>query len=581
MEYQLKKPRIKELSVIEQIFKNRDIEDPQHYLNTTDDDILSPLDLDNMHAGAQMLLKHIENNHDIFIQVDSDCDGYTSAATLINYLHKIFPAYVEKHIFYNFHEGKVHGIDLAKLPKSKDIKLIIAPDSSSNQKAVHTECQNKGIDVLVIDHHESNETGSPACIINNHMCDYANKTLSGAGVVYKFCQYIDSLLNTEHAEDLLDIVSLGIIADVMDLRSYETRRIIDKGLANIKNPFMIASVKKNEFVMKGVVNVHGVSWYIAPGVNAVTRVGSLSEKKALFESMLDFKAYTYIPSTKRGCSGQEEMIVEQAVRVCTNARNNQNKERDRALPIIQKQIEDYNLNDNKIIIVCLDFDADKALTGLMANKVMSMYNKPVLILNRIPATEEETPDLWAGSGRNCHCLDFPNFKSFITESGYAEYAEGHEGAFGTAMYLDAILEFIEYANEKLKDIEFKNIYEPDIIFTPNDLYGADIWSIAELGWIWGEGVEEPLVCIEGLPVYAENLDFYKGTTIKITPRDLDNTNLSFIMFGCNEDIYNDLYSAMGCVKVNIIGKCVIDTFHGGPQIKVEDFEIVERQEYYF
>lgn len=142
-------------------------------------------------------------------------------------------------------------------------------------------------------------------------------------------------------------------------------------------------------------------------------------------------------------------------------------------------------------------------------------------------------------------------------------------------------ELRNYANEKLANIEFTNVYEPDIIFTPNNLYGADIWSIAELNWVWGEGIEEPLVCVEGLPVYAENLNFYKGTTIKITPRDLDGTNLSFIMFGANEDVFNELYSEMGCVKVNIIGKCVIDTYNGGPQIKIEDIEVVERQEYYF
>ena len=542
MNYQIKRPRIKELSVIEQIFKNRNIENPKHYLNTTDDDILPPTDLDNMERGVMMLLSHIRDKHNIFIQVDSDCDGYTSAATLINYLHKLFPAYVEQHIYYNFHSDKSHGIDLTKLPKNIDIQLIIAPDSSSNQTNVHMECKNRGIDVLVIDHHESKEYNSPACIINNHMCDYKNKSLSGAGVVYKFCQYIDASLGTEHAEDLLDLVSLGIIADVMDLRDYETRRIIDKGLANIKNPFMIASVKKNEFVMKGTVNVHGVSWYIAPGVNAITRVGTLSEKRALFEAMIEYLAYTQIPSTKRGAKGQTEMIVEQAIRTCTNARNNQNKIRDEALPKIVRLIEERNLLKNKILIVCLDFEADKALTGLIANKVMSLYNKPTLILNKVSTDEEETPNKWAGSGRNCRCLDFPNFRSFLEKSGLVEYAEGHEDAFGVCTDDLALDELMAYANEKLADIEFTNVYEPDIIFAPNNLYGADIWSIAELNWVWGEGVEEPIVCVEGLPVYAENLNFYKGTTIKITPRDLDGTNLSFIMFGANEDIFNELYS---------------------------------------
>lgn len=71
-------------------FKPQDI---QHYLHTTEDDILDPLLIDNMRAGAEMLAKHIKANHKVLVQVDSDCDGYTSAAVLINYLNCVFPSW--------------------------------------------------------------------------------------------------------------------------------------------------------------------------------------------------------------------------------------------------------------------------------------------------------------------------------------------------------------------------------------------------------------------------------------------------------------------------------------------------------
>lgn len=58
-----------------------------------------------------------------------------------------------------------------------------------------------------------------------------------------------------------------------------------------------------------------------PLVNAITRVGIQDEKQILFESMLEWKAYDLIPSTKRGCKGQEETRLEQALRVCTNVKN--------------------------------------------------------------------------------------------------------------------------------------------------------------------------------------------------------------------------------------------------------------------
>ena len=75
-----------------------------------------------------MLIKHIAQNDNVLIQVDSDCDGYTSSATLINYLNCLFPGFVQNNVSYRIHTGKQHGIILETIPD--DVKLVIAPDSS-------------------------------------------------------------------------------------------------------------------------------------------------------------------------------------------------------------------------------------------------------------------------------------------------------------------------------------------------------------------------------------------------------------------------------------------------------------------
>lgn len=126
--------------------------------------------------------------------------------------------------------------------------MIIAPDSSSNDYEEHEYLhQMLGIDILVIDHHEADEISSNACIINNQLCDYPTKSLSGVGMVYKFCSYIDELLNTDHAELFLDLVALGMIADMMDLRDFETKHLINKGLEHIRNPYFRGMVDKQAF----------------------------------------------------------------------------------------------------------------------------------------------------------------------------------------------------------------------------------------------------------------------------------------------------------------------------------------------
>ena len=227
MEYQLIAPRDPNISITEQILVNRGFQlGDLHYLNTSNEDILNPELIANIKDGAKLLLKHIQQNNKIYIQVDSDCDGYTSAAVLINYLNQIFPIFTQNNIIYSLHSNKAHGINLETVPK--DTKLIIAPDSSSNEYDIHALLKEQGIDVLVIDHHLAEKVSEYACVINNQLCDYPSKSLSGVGMVYKFCSYIDSLLPKEKqcANNYLDLVALGLIADMVDLKDYEVRRLI-------------------------------------------------------------------------------------------------------------------------------------------------------------------------------------------------------------------------------------------------------------------------------------------------------------------------------------------------------------------
>lgn len=289
------------LTTLEKIFIRRGIpaENIDHYLNTTQADILDPLQLKNMQEGAKLLVSHIKNQDKILVQVDSDCDGFTSSALLINYLNALFPYYTQNHVRWRIHKGKEHGI----IPDTitDDVKLVIAPDSSSNDYEEHKILRDRGVDVLVIDHHEASQESENACIINNQLCDYPNKSLSGVGVVYKFCSYIDTLLGTDYAENYLDLAAVGIIGDMMDLRNYETHELIQRGLLNIKNAFLKAMIDKQNYSISrhGELDPFSISFYIVPQINATIRAGELDEKYILFESMLDFMAYNMVDSTKK------------------------------------------------------------------------------------------------------------------------------------------------------------------------------------------------------------------------------------------------------------------------------------------
>ena len=130
-------------------------------------------------------------------------------------------------------------------------------------------------------------------------------------------------------------MALGLVADMMDVRDFETRRLINKGLQQIRNPYFRGAIDKDQFHFTNEITPIGVAFYIAPLINATTRVGTQEEKLMLFESMLDFRGYEFVPSTKRGCKGQAETRVEQACRNCTNIKSRQTKIRDNSLEKIE------------------------------------------------------------------------------------------------------------------------------------------------------------------------------------------------------------------------------------------------------
>lgn len=531
-----------------------------------------------MEEGVKLLIKHIKAGNKIFVQIDEDCDGYTSGALLLNYLNSLFPYFVQNNIVYKTHNCKAHGIVLEDIPK--DAKLVIVPDAGSNEIEKHAELAAAGVEILVLDHHNVEVTPTQICIINNQYCNYPNKSLSGVGIVYKFCCYIDSLLGTNQAENFLDLAAVGITADMMPLNEYETKHIVFKGLENINNPFLKGMLIKNEFYLKGKLTPHGVSFCIAPAVNAVTRVGTYEERMILFESMLEFCAYDLIPSTKRGCKGQEETKVEQACRNCTNIRNRQNKERDAGLEYIDDLIQDNNLLDNPILFVQLDSAAaaNANITGLIANQVAAKYNRPTLILNE---TKEDGEIIWRGSGRNIKGTDFDDLQHFLLDSQLMELASGHDNAFGVAVRDSNLEPLKEYCQKELSACYFQKTYNVDAIIDAQFLSGYDVLSIGDLKDLWGQDMEEPKFAIENLNINSSNIELLaKGPTIKITPANRDD-GLSYILFKTSEEVYNSLYTEFGLVTINLVGTFVRNDWSNTPQVIIEDFEIVNKKDYYF
>lgn len=523
--------------------------------------------------------------------------GYTSSAILINYLYDLFPIWVQEHLSWFMHDGKTHGLsDTMEYIQKHNFSLVILPDAGSNDYEYHYQLHSKNIPIIILDHHEADHISPNAIIINNQLSAYPNKDLSGAGVTWQFCRFLDKLLNKNIANEYLDLAALGICGDMMDIRSFETKHLINKGFKdeNIKNPFIYGIFQKNSFSLGSHITPTGAAFYIVPFVNAMVRSGTLEEKELLFKSMLKFEAFKTIASTKRGHKeGDVERIVDQALRIAVNVKNRQTKAQDLGMKKLEELIETNNMMEHKVLFFLLQpNEVDKNIAGLIANKLMAKYQRPVCVTTKVEELNSnivctsDSPQpyydiYYRGSARGYSKSGIESFKQVCLSTGFVDYAEGHANAFGISIKADYVDSFLKLTDFILKDMETEPLYYVDYIFQGTDIDTEKILDIARLDNLWGQGMEESLICIEKLKVTKNMITLMspdKKPTLKIT---LPNKT-SLIKFNSNSEEYESLLSD-GYVEINLVGKCNANEWMGNvtPQILIEDYEIVGQKKYIF
>ena len=548
---------------------------------------LNPYDLDNIKAGAEKLLYHLRRNSAILFNVDCDCDGFTSSAILWLYCKHLFP---NANFEFRVHEHKEHGLsDLINWVEEKTRwDLVICPDSSSYDINEHMRLGELGIDCLVLDHHDQLydddgnaiiSTAPNTIIINNQLSNnYSNKSLCGAGVVYKFCEVLDDMLGIQQAQEYLDLAALGEIADVMDRTTSETNYIMLEGLKHIKNKGFQILLESQSFSLKekasppyvGLTPID-IAFYIAPMINPITRVGSIQDKQALFYCFIE--PDKEMSSTKRGAkNGDIELAAEQAARVGKNAKSRQDKIKEKAMDIIDFKIQKNGLLDNNILFIELnEYDnIPQEMTGLVAMNVVSKYHKPCMIGRR------NEKDLIQGSIRSDgNFSGLPSFKTFLEQSNLIEYAAGHANACGFGVSGNKVDQFIKYSNTLLKAEDFENCYLVDYILNANNNNQELLAALAAHPEFFGNHIDEVKFVITNIPL--SNI-FVMGTnkdSIKISCNGIDYIRFKDTDF--IDQIINNRTSLL-----TVYGRANLNNYAGKTSIQVfiDDYELNENSSKY-
>jgi single-stranded-DNA-specific exonuclease len=564
-------------SPIKTVLNNRGIEDIDTYLNLDDSVLYHYNQLDNMDKAVECLLKHVENNSHIHIIPDADVDGQTSAGIMYRYLKLLSP---DIQLTYSIHTGKQHGIsDDIVIPENT--KLLIVPDAATNDVEQCKELSEKGTEIIILDHHEISVENPYAIIVNPQNCDYPNKSISGVSVIHKFLQALDDMTWNNYSDDMIDMVALGLIGDCMDIKQYETRRLIDKGLQRIRSKVFKAIIDKQSYSMGNDITINNVQFYVVPLINALIRAGDYDEKELMFKAFIETdEVFLYKPRRKSKDDPEPEEIEEdiytRVARLCGNAKQRQNKSKDKEFANVFDLIEEKGFNNNKIIFANVTDILDEKLTGLVTMNIADRYSKPCLLLRKV----KDKPDYYAGSGRNIDNSPIPNLKDFLEETGYFTYIAGHQGAFGAEIHKNDIPKAIEYINDKLKDVDFTQCYSVDFIVDLSDLNMSFVKEMDDLKYIYGQGINEALVAIENLKISRSDIQLMGKNSD--TWKYIWNDEITFIKFKCGEndkiiEWINDSWNSEDEITITVVGKCGINNYNGilTAQIIVEDYMIKE------
>jgi len=578
---------IHEENLLDTLLINRGVENPKRLLNLNSNEVFDGKLLKNMDKGLELLYNHIINNKIIHIIIDSDNDGYTSAAEIFLYIKDINP---NIRITYSFHTGKQHGIVLDELKEFK-FDLLIIPDAGTNDIKQSKILTNKGIDILILDHHDIEENNDYAIVINCKDNCYPNSTLAGAGVVYKFCKEFDKKYKYNFADKYLDLVALGCIGDIVDLRNYETRYLVEKGLKNFGkyNELLCEIVKKQKYSLKDQVTIKGIGWYISPLINAVSRVGTQEEKEKLFKALIgEQQIVEYQPKRKHKDDPKPDIelhsLQQTVARECVNIKSRQDTMVRKSVEIIKQRIADKKLTDNKLLIVdCTDI-LENTFTGLVANKLAEQYKRPVILLRK----KEVNNELYGGSCRNYNLFPIISFKDFLTELNTFNNLGGHSNAFGFEIHKDKLVDTNQKANEILKNVKIEDVYKVDYEIPIGRLKTQHIKQVGEWSNIWGNSLDEPLFAVTDIYINTEKIKLI-GSKKNIIKFDINN--ITFICKNADEELYNKiilkqskgLKKRIERVKLDIVGKFIINKWEENeyPQIEIVDFNSIEDNEILF
>lgn len=546
--------------ILSRLLINRGISESEaeDFINPTLKNLMpDPYLLKDMERSVQKIAECINTYDRIIIIGDYDVDGVASTALLINYFRAIGFRNFDYYIPHRVTDG--YGINEHIIGQFGDIKTIITVDNGSTAKEALKSAKEKGIDVVVLDHHEIPYIDENAfSIVNAHRSDDHSKLecLCAAGIVYFFIIALNRYLRLTNffkirniAEpklmDYIDVVALGTVCDVMPLVGLN-RAIVKHGLQKVslsKNCGLKALLKNMKADKKVTTELFG--YFVGPRLNAAGRIDSARISVELLTSESE---------------GQANML--------SNKLNNLNSERQAIENITLDSIPPL-LSDEKFALAYGN-NWHIGIIGIIAGKLKEKYNVPSFVISF------DNNGVGHGSARSVEEYDLAELINEAKEKGILVGGGGHKLAGGFSLEKSKLPDFKKLLKTKITGDRVPEKLVADGYVA---LSGINIDLLNEIEKLepFGAGNEKPHFIIPNIKIVYLNVIGKNGKHISVTFEDEFGYRLNGVAFNSVDTNLGDVLFVIkheGRLS-NVLGSFSVSEWNGKNSINIIIDDIAE------
>ncbi len=436
-------------------------------------DIPHPSLLHDAQRAASRIAQAIHNKERITLVGDYDVDGVTSTSICVLFFREIgYP--LETIIPNRFQDG--YGVS-PKILERVDADLVFTVDNGITAIEAADICKQRGIDLIITDHHTPSETLPDAyAIVNPKLltCKYPFKDICGAQVAWLLLGLLKQELHVSvNMSQYLELLALAVVADVMPLIGIN-RAIVQAGLKQMTKSKRPSFVIIREFINKSRLSSEDIGFQIAPRLNAA---GRLEDASIALEFL--------IAKDEESAFKQFELL---------NKLNDLRKTTEADTT----EIATLHVSPDDKIIVAYGEGWHEGVVGIIASRLVGQFGRPALVLS----IEGERAK---GSARSIGEVNI--YELIKSQKHLLEKFGGHKMAAGLSLHVKDIEAFKKAINKEAQSLD------PDDFIPKEEIIGEiesssidfELLEILERFEPYGEANPRPRFLAENAEVLGVKL----------------------------------------------------------------------------